>query len=75
MMIARRRVGLTGRQMADRLKVSPNSVVNWENDTRTPSFLVLDAWAKVCDVDLADLDPDLGDSQIKYCVSNPLEAS
>lgn len=57
--IARRRAGLTSAQMADRLRVAPNTVRSWEADRTTPNYLATLAWAEACGVTPDTIDPDI----------------
>jgi DNA-binding XRE family transcriptional regulator len=49
--VMRERAELTQKQLADRIEVSRNSVVNYERDIHTPKWMVVRAWAEACGFD------------------------
>lgn len=59
LLIARRRAGMTGLDMAKRLRVAPNTIGSWEADRTSPKYLEIIAWAEACKIDPELLDPDI----------------
>lgn len=55
---ARQTAGLTQIQLASAIKMSPRTVVEYEQDVRPPRYGPLFGWATVCSVDVEFLDPD-----------------
>lgn len=49
--VMRERAELTQKELADRIEVSRNSVVNYERDIHTPKWMVVRAWAEACGFD------------------------
>ena len=49
--VMRERAELTQKQLADRIEVSRNSVVNYERDIHTPKWMVVREWAEACGFD------------------------
>lgn len=59
LLITRRRAGITGLDMAKRLRVAPNTVRSWEADRTAPKYLEIIAWAEACKIDPDLIDPDI----------------
>lgn len=51
--VMRERADLTQKELADRIELSRNSVVNYERDIHTPKWMVVRAWAEACGFDAA----------------------
>ena len=49
--VMRERADLTQKQLADRIELSRNSVVNYERGIHTPKWMVVAAWAEACGFD------------------------
>ncbi len=58
LLISRRRADISASAMASRLRVSPNTIVQWERDRTEPGYLHLERWAAECGIDPSELDAD-----------------
>ena len=64
---ARKKKGMTQQQLADKLKVSVNTIQNYENDRREPSYEMLCNISNILDLSIIDILPSKINNEIdKY---------
>lgn len=65
--VARKKKGMTQQQLADKLKVSVNTIQNYENDRREPSYEMLCNISNILDLSIIDILPSKINNEIdKY---------